>query len=192
MRLHAFVLAGVASLLGATSAFASGGATEHGFVFQVHGFFIINFVAFIGIIVYVGRKPIAAMLDRRYRDVAKEIEAARELKAAAQARYDDYQRRFQQLQQELNGLLEDTRKGTQLEMDRILKDAEAQVGRITAEEQQRLAQESKKLRDQLERDAAAMALRLAEQMVKDRLDAAAQQRLVDRALGDLAGQKAAG
>ncbi len=155
------------------------------FCFQVQGYYILDFIAFVAIIVYAARKPLAAFLDKRYADVSKEIAAAHELRDAAQQKFDAYKARMDNLAVEMDKILADARAGTEVEVQRILADAKAQVERVTAEEKIRLDQESKRIRDELQRDAAALALKLAEQMVRERLDAAAQTKLVDRALHEI-------
>lgn len=181
----ALALWGLAHAALASSDSGAGTCDPAHFCLEVQGFFILDFVVFFGGMIYVGRRPIAAMLDKRHQDVAKDIQAAQELKAAAEARLHEYRQRIARLQDELERLLADARAGTQVEMDRILHDARTQVARVNAEERQRLEQESKKLRDQLEREAAALALQLAERIVRERLDASGHAHLVDRALGEL-------
>ena len=187
-RIAPFAAAVVASLLPAValaSEAAGGKCDPTEFCFPIQGYHIINFIAFIGIIVWFGRKPIARMLDQRHEEVTREIEAARAAQQAARARYEEYRARVEHLEEELARTMAEVRQGTESEVKRILADAEHQVQRITAEEQIRMDQESKRLRQELERDASRMALQLAEQLVRMRLDAAGQQKLVDKALGDL-------
>jgi F-type H+-transporting ATPase subunit b len=181
----------VQGVLACQTALASGGeggtCTAHDgcFEFQIHGYYIINFVVFVALLVVFGRKKIAASLEKSYQDVAHEIEQAREAKAAAEAKLAEYQARLASLDEQNQQLLAEVRAGTQVEVEQILAEARAQVARITTEEQQRLEQESKRLRDALHDETASLALQLAEQALRERLDAAGQTRLVDGALGDL-------
>jgi F-type H+-transporting ATPase subunit b len=190
MRFFSTIVATAAGLnLWALQAFAEGvtcNAEEGCFEFQIHGYYIINFVVFVGLLVYFGKKTIAQSLEKRYQDVAREIEQAQAAKAAAQAKLAEYQERMGQLEDENQRMLAEVRAGTQIEVEQILADARVQVARVATEEEQRILQESKRLRDTLHRDTATLALRLAEELVKQRIDGAAQQKLIDKALGDLA------
>jgi F-type H+-transporting ATPase subunit b len=182
----------LATLLLPALAMANEGAevcNAESWCFQIHGFYILDFLVFIGLLVYFGRKPIAAMLDKRHADVAKEMEAAKALRDEAQAKYDEYTARISGLETELQLMLADVQKGTAVEVERIMAEAQAQVVRLTAEEQQRLEQESKRLRESLQREAATLAVQMAEQALRERLDAAGQQRLVERSLSELGGLK---
>ncbi len=180
-------------LLAAATALASGAAAgtctaEQGcFEFQIHGYYIINFVVFVALLVIFGRKQVAASLEKNYQEVAKEIEEARTAKQAAEAKLAEYQARLAALEAQNEQMLAEVRAGTQVEVEQILAEARAQVARITAEEQQRLEQESKRLRDALHDETASLALQLADQAVRERLDGAGQARLVEGALADLDG-----
>ena len=167
MRIHLIrLLTGAAILTTPALALASGDA---GFEFTIHGFYIIDFFIFAGIIVYFGRKPIAAMLDQRHKNVAEEIQRAQVMADEAEARFNEYRFRLDRLEGELTAVLDEVRKGTKIEVARILADAQTTADRIAGDEQARLQQEAKKIRDGLARHAAEMALDLAEAQVRTRL-----------------------
>lgn len=155
------------------------------FSFKMQGFYILDFIAFFGILIYITRKPIAAMLDKRYNDVAKEIAAAKELRDAAQAKFDEYQARIDRLDEELARTMAEVRAGTAIEVQRILEDAESTVQKIAADEAQRLVQESKRIREELAREGAVLALEMAEALVRERMNPKTQEQLIERAIADL-------
>lgn len=152
---------------------------------QIQGFYLLDFIAFVAIIVYAARKPLAAFLDKRYADVSKEIELAQAMQAEAQKKFDAYNARMANLATEMEQILKEARAGTEAEVKRILDDAHLQVERMTADEQVRLDQESKRIRDTLQREAATFAVTLAEQMVRERLHDDSQHALVTRALSEI-------
>ncbi len=155
------------------------------FEFAVHGFYVIDFLVFVGILVYFGRKPIAAALDSRYKTVVAEIEEAKALRMAAHARYDEYRARIEHLDAELTAALHEVRVGTRTEITSILQDARETTERISAEESARLSQEGKRLRAELAEAAATTALRLAEAELQQAMSADVQRRLVERTLVEL-------
>ncbi len=175
----------IATLLLISPALALAGG-DAGFEFTIHGFYIIDFLIFVGILVYFGRKPIAAMLDQRHRSVADEIQKAHQMHAEAEAKFNEYRFRLERLDKELTSVLDDVREGTKIEVQRILEDAERVAGRIAADEKTRLEQEAKKIRDNLARHAAEVALELAEIQVRTRLEKDGKQdQLVDRIVTEL-------
>ncbi|HAN31371.1 MAG TPA: hypothetical protein DCQ06_07220 [Myxococcales bacterium] len=163
------------------AAFASGGS----FTFTIHGYYLIDFAVFLGILVYFGRKPIAAALDSRYKTVVAEIEAAKEVREKAQAKYDEYTARMERLETELAELLSDVREGTELECQRILEDAKASADRIAAEETARVAQEGKKIREELATQAVETAMQLAAQRIQAQMSDKSQDALVQSVISDL-------
>lgn len=188
VAVHGVLVAAEALASGAEGAACT--AEQGCFEFQIHGYYIINFVVFVALLVILGRKSIAASLEKNYQEVAKEIEEARAAKQAAEAKLADYQARLAALEAQNAQMLAEVRVGTQVEVDQILAEARAQVARITAEEQQRLEQESKRLRDALHDETATLALQLADRAVRERLDAAGQTHLIEGALTDLEGMAA--
>lgn len=179
----AYGLTAVATaLLLPSVAWASG---DVGFEFTIHGFYLVDFAVFVGLLVYFGRRPIAAFLDGRYKTVAAEIEEARALREAAQQRFDAYKARLEALESEVAAALQDVRAGTMTEVKRILEDARATADRIAAEEHVRLQQESKRLRDELAAYAASTALELAERELRGALTPQVQAELVARTIAEL-------
>jgi F-type H+-transporting ATPase subunit b len=160
-------------------------ASDGGFVFTIHGYYIINFVIFVGLIVYFARKPVQASLQARYDAVAREMEEAQAMKAEAEEKYAEYKARVERLDTEIQKVLDDVEAGTAAEVDHILADARVAVEKITAEEAVRLAQEGKRLRQELAREAAGLAVELAEGLIKERLNPGVHQQLVATALSDL-------
>ena len=157
-----------------------------GFEFDLHGYYIIDFVVFFGALIYFGRRPIAAMLDQRHKTVAAEIDAARAFRQEAQVQYNQSKVRLERLEEELEKVISDVRSGTEIECGRILADARQTADRIASDEKTRLQQEAKKIRDELGRFGAELALQLAETKVRDRLGKkTAQDRFMERAVSEI-------
>ena len=171
----------MALLLSPALAFAGGGS----FTFTIHGYYLIDFAVFLAILIYFGRKPIAAALDGRYKTVVAEIEAAKEIRADAQARYEEYTARLDRLEMELAELIGDVRKGTEMECERILADAKATADRIASEEADRIAQEGKKIREELAAQAVDVALTLAAERIRAQMSDKTQAALVDSVIAEL-------
>ncbi len=171
------------AILTPATAFASG--TDAAFTFTIHGYYLIDFAVFLGIIIYFGRKPIAAALDGRYKTIVQDMDEAKELRSQAQARFEEYQVRLGRLEDELADVITDVQKGTKIECARILADARATADRITSEEASRIAQEGKKVRAELAAHAVDVALRLSTEQITKQLDTTRQQQLIDRVIREL-------
>ncbi len=157
-----------------------------GFEFDLHGYYIIDFVVFFGALIYFGRRPLAAMLDQRHKTVVAEIDAARAFRQEAQVQYNQSKIRLERLEEELEKVISDVRSGTEIECERILTEARQSAERIALDEKTRLQQEAKKIRDALGRHAADLALQLAEAKVRDKLGKkAAQDKFMTRAVSEI-------
>jgi len=190
MRHPAAAIAVAALVLGTPAlALASGDA---GFAFTIHGYYIIDFLVFFGVLVWFGRKPIAAFLDNRYKSVAADIEEARAMREQAEAKYEEYRLRLERLEDELAKVIDEVKQGTERERERILADAEREVERIKSDARARLAQETKKIRQELATHGANLALELAEKQIRERLSTAeGQQQVIDRSIGEVEQRRAA-
>lgn len=165
--------AAVAALAGALTpalAFASGGqCAPDEFCFTIQGYYIINFVVFVAILVFAGKKALGDMLQKRYDEVAKEIESAQAAKAAAEEKFEAYKQRVERLEEENAKLLAEVRAGTQTEVEQILAEARAASEKLQGEVALRASQENKRLREELQREAAELSLQLAREVLAERL-----------------------
>lgn len=179
----AAIVAGLLAGLTPALAFASGGqCAPDEFCFTIHGYYIINFVVFVAILFFAGKKALAETLQKRYAEVAKEIEAAQAAKSAAEEKFLAYKQRVERLEDENAKLLAEVRTGTEAEVQQILAEARAASDKLQAEVALRATQENKRLRDELQRDASELSLKLAREILTERLQgpqaAAAQSALV--------------
>jgi len=58
-------------------ALASGGGHDAGFSLKEHGFYVFNFIVFVGLLVYFGRKPVSTLIAARAESFRTRVEAAR-------------------------------------------------------------------------------------------------------------------
>jgi len=188
---HAPLAAALAAWLVAMAPALALASDAHGFEITIHGFYIIDFLAFIAILFYFGRKPIAAMLHKRHQAVAKDIEEARKLREEAAARLSEYRHRLANLEGELKESLAQIRADAELECERIVADAHKRADRLTAETETRLQQEAKKLREQLLREAAEVAVKLAVEVSRAEMTPDKHAHLVDNAVFEI-GQLSSG
>lgn len=171
------------AVLAPSLAFASGGqCAPDEFCFTIHGYYIINFVVFVAILVFAGKKALTQTLQKRYEEVAKEIESAQAAKAAAEEKFLAYKQRVERLEEENAKLLAEVRAGTSVEVEQILAEARAASDKLASEVALRASQEHKRLREELQREASELSLKLARDMLIERLQgpgaAAAQAALV--------------
>jgi F0F1-type ATP synthase membrane subunit b/b' len=103
-------------LLGTAAPALAAGDGGHGFALKEHGFYILNFVIFMGILVWMGRAPLRVLLAERSERFSRRLDAAREQFEATQARLTDARQRLDGLEGEKQSLLTRVEEeGTRLE-----------------------------------------------------------------------------
>ena len=152
---------------------------------------LINFAALLGIFYFFGKKPITEGLKARRAAVAKEIEEAQRMRREAEERAKTYQAKLERLEEELattKAALVEAGKG---ERDRIIKEAEEKAERMARDAKALLEQEAKQMQQDLVRETVELAMRAAEDMLKQKITPADHERLAEEYLAGLAGPKQA-
>jgi F-type H+-transporting ATPase subunit b len=169
-RLTSLLLA----LTWAPSAFAAGG---HGFSFAIEGFYIIDFVIFVGLIWFFVKGPARKFLAERHERIKAELEAATRLRMLAEARLADLERMVSGVESEIAAIRSQFKADGEREQARILAEAEANADKLRQNAKKQLEQEMSKLREELEQELVRNVLDATEAKVKARLDAGSQKQL---------------
>ena len=137
----------------------------------------VNFIVLIGLIVWFARKPLGDYLRARKSGVEEALAEAQRLKLAAEAKYAEYQKRLENLDQEIIHIREDIVRSGAAERDRIVAEAEKKAARMRRDAQFQIDQQLKQLRIDLTREAASAAIRAAEKVLREKTTADDQTRL---------------
>lgn len=138
-----------------------------------------NLVVLIAALAYFARKPLLGFFTDRRRAIAQDLERSAQLLAEAEKRLADWERRLTRLDAELQEVHAIARESAESERQRILADAESAAGRIRRDAQAAVDQELRRARQALRADAADLAMKLAEKLLREQLDDSDRQRLVD-------------
>lgn len=152
------------------------------FQWTVQGFYVIDFLLLVGILVWGVRKPLKSYLEKRRSNVVAEIERAQQLKADAEALLSEYRAKLADLEAERKRILEDFVRAGERERERIMSEAHQAADRMVAETERRVEQEGKRLVALLEIEVIEAAMTAAEEQVKSRVNDDVDKRLVDDAL----------
>jgi|GEM_PF-1177713 len=163
-----------------SSALAGGG-----FVMEVHGYYIIDFVVFVWALWYFAKKPMASFLENRRAEAAKEIDEAAELKGKAEERLARYEKQLASLEETREELHAEFTKDGENEKLRAMDEAKKTAERLQRDLERSVQQESAKLGENLEGRLAARAIELAEEKIKAKLTPSVQQGLVTQFIADL-------
>jgi F-type H+-transporting ATPase subunit b len=177
------VLAPVLLILLTSVALASGGEGGHhadsGALLQDFIYRIIDFTLVAGVVIYFVRKPFKNGLANRSKNIEAALAEAKRIKDEAEAKFAEYDRKLAKADQEVQGLAKAIKEEALLERDRILAEANALSARIREEAGRTAEQEIARARDLLQQEAAATALKLAEELLVKNLSKDDQARLID-------------
>ncbi len=170
----------------ASDAFAASPGDAHGFPWLHLLGAAINFIIFMGIILKLAGSKISAYFQKRQALIRFNLDEAKRLREEAEAKLAQYVTRLGALEAERQALLEEYHQQGLREKERIIQEANRQAEKMKADAEVMIAQEVKKARADLEREAVDNALNLAKQMARESLSARAEQsRLVDGYIKDL-------
>lgn len=183
--LRAGWLAGALVLLTAVPAWAAEGGGAHGDPWMELLWKAVNFLVLAGVLWYFGRKPLANMLRGAAQEARAELEARREAAHRAETDLTRQRDRITNLQAELERMAGAARGEAQAEHARLLAEARAQAERIRTTVHMQMEQEFSKARKALQAELAQQTVRLAEELIRQRMDDAGRQRIVTQAIDQL-------
>ncbi|NTU60072.1 MAG: ATP synthase F0 subunit B, partial [Deltaproteobacteria bacterium] len=108
----------------------------------------------------------------------KELQDARDARAAAEAKYREYKDKVSHLEDEVAKLRDDFKAEGERQKERILKEAAEAAASVARQAEAAGANEVKKAKDQLRLDLADLSVRLAEEIVSKAYTADDQKKAV--------------
>ncbi len=174
-RALAFLLA----LGSAAPAFAASDAGHGGGLFWQ----VLNVVLLLAVLIYFARKPVLTYLAERRDTIAKNLEGSAQLLAEAERRLGEWNQKAANLDRDVAGIRETTRRAAESERDRILADAHASADRIRRSASAVIERELQQARVELRREAADLAVEVAGKLLREQVTDGDRARLVDEFIG---------
>jgi F-type H+-transporting ATPase subunit b len=132
-----------------------------------------------------GRKPISDGLRQRKLAIMKGIEDAAKMKAQAEARLAEYQKKLDDIDSEVARIKTEMKAAGEAESARILSEAKERRGRMERDARTLVEQELKAARESLLRDTVRAAVKSAEATLTAKIGDSDQQRLGDEYLASI-------
>jgi F-type H+-transporting ATPase subunit b len=164
---------------------------EHGEAHEPHwNYFqfagqLTNFAIWLTLLYILLNRVLPKFLADRRANIVDGLEEAKRMKSEAEAKFAEYSKRIETMDEELARVREDMRKAGQGERDRLVKDASEKAERMHAEARFLVEQQMKQLKEELTREAIEAAIVAAETILRERTSAADQQRLAEEYLTKL-------
>jgi F-type H+-transporting ATPase subunit b len=137
----------------------------------------VNFAILVGALLYFLKKPISSFLADRAGQLRKSIEDASRTRDEAAARLSAIEKRMAMLDGEIAEMNRKMEAEAEEEAKRIRETAQAEVERLRVQARFAADQEVKKARKELRQEAADLATRAAEEIVKKTITPGDQERL---------------
>jgi F0F1-type ATP synthase membrane subunit b/b' len=162
---------------------AEPGAGEHG---ELEGWKWANFAVLAAGLGYLAKKHGGPFFDARSQQIRKDLTDAEFTRKEAQERADAVMRRIANLESEIAALRQQSKTEAEAEATRIAQHTEAEIAKIRAHTESEIASAGKAARTDLKRYSAQLAVKLAEQKVRSRMNPQSQEALVRGFVHDLA------
>lgn len=144
-----------------------------------------NFVLLVAGLGYLVVKTLPPLFKSRTEEIQKGIAEARAIKQDADKRAAEVAARTATLGADIERFRVEAKAEMQQEGERIRQETAVQIARLEHQAQQEIEMSGKIARRELRNYAAKLSLDLAEQRVRERLDAKTEQELVDAFILDL-------
>lgn len=131
----------------------------------------INFVLFVGLIVYFLRRPTKEYLRSRYLEITRELDRISHRRDELQTELDEARARLDRVDEEGQKLVDDMVAAGEREREHELKQAERLAQAIADGAEQRIAGLEREARDELIEQATAHLQGQAAEHIRQRLDA---------------------
>jgi F-type H+-transporting ATPase subunit b len=149
----------------------------------------VNLFLFIGVLIFLLRRPIEASLVARRDAIRKELMRAQEERRAALAKLEEVEARLARLDAEVETLREQAKREAEAERESITRATAEETRRLREQAQREIESAGKVARQDLRRYAAEQSVRLAEDLIRRDIGAEDDARLMNEYIGDLGGIK---
>lgn len=156
------------------------------------GVHALNFTILVTVLFLLLRGPIRDALRNRASGIKAELEEANALRKAAQDRVDELETRIRGFEKLVEELKAEGAASAEREADLIAERAEREVELVKASAERTIREETRKARGALRQQAVDLAVRIAEEQLRSRIDEKDQERLAQDFLSTVKGETAHG
>jgi F-type H+-transporting ATPase subunit b len=179
VSIASILLLGIAATAVASSGGEGGQHAESGVLLSDFLYRCLNFAVTFGLLGYFVTKPIRKGLAGRREGIEKALAEAKVSQQNAEAKFAEYDEKLIKASAEIDEIYEAIKREGNLEREKILANAHEMAKKIEHEAKQSAAQEISNARTLLRREASAMAVSIAEDILKKNFTGQDQSRLVD-------------
>ncbi|HEV7860401.1 MAG TPA: ATP synthase F0 subunit B [Pyrinomonadaceae bacterium] len=149
----------------------------------------INLFLFVGVLVYILRRPLGDALRTRRETIRRELMRAQEERNAALAKLEEVEARLARLDAEVASVREHAEKEAVEERERVKRSTEDDARKLREQAQREIESAGKAARQELREYAAEQSVRLAEEMIRRDIRPDDDARLVNLNVEELGGMR---
>ena len=149
---------------------------------ETDSFRVLNFVILVVGLFFILRKPVSSALSSRIDGIKKQLQDLESQKEAAEKKLAEYSDKLSELEKEAEHIVADYIKQGNEAKARILKEAEASAEKLQAQARRNIEHEFDQAKKQLQAEVLEKSLAKAEALIKEKISADDQSRLVDEYL----------
>jgi len=144
------------------------------------GYALINFAVFLTVMGKLFGKSLVQFVRDRHDKIKLDLDEAAKLRDGAQAMLLEYQKKVQNVDEEIEELLATIRKEAEAEKARLIAAAEEQAKRLKSDAERQIAAEIERARLELRRGVIEAAIGAAEQLLQKQIGADDQRKIAER------------
>ena len=145
----------------------------------------INLFILFGGLTYFLRQPARDFFSNRKAELQKQLRRAEEARQEAEAKLAAAEERMKQLDSALGAIRHQVQQEVQREKERIRGQAEEEVKRIVSAARREISNLGRSVRQELKDYAAEIAVQMAGDRLRERMDSESQSTLAEQFLADL-------
>jgi F-type H+-transporting ATPase subunit b len=149
------------------------------------GWFLVDFVLFVWLIVHFAKKPVREAFAARHDRIKKAIEEAASAHRGASARYQEYQGKLANVEQEAAQFVATGRREGELEKTQLVLAARDYADHLKSDSKAVIDQELDRAEKRLRRQVATEVLASAKERLAGGLAQEEHNRLIDEAIAEL-------
>jgi F-type H+-transporting ATPase subunit b len=147
----------------------------------------LNLAIFIAILVYLLKKPLSTAFKAKREAIRAELVKAEEERQAALAKLTSAEAKLARIESEREEIVEKAQREAAEEKARILREAEEEANRLRGQATSEIERKAQQVRLELRRFSAEESVRLAEQKIKQNINAAKDAELIKANIQSIGG-----
>jgi F-type H+-transporting ATPase subunit b len=147
----------------------------------------INLAIFVGLLIYLLKKPLSQTFKAKREVIRAELIKAEEERQSALRKLTETEAKLAGLDAEVSSIREKAAQEAAFEKSRIAEQTQSDVAKIQQQAESEIARVAQQSKTELKRFSAEESIRLAEEMIKSKIDASADARIVKTNIQSIGG-----